>query len=311
VDKQTLTRIGLPRALLYHMYAPMWTQFFRALGCRVVISPKTNRQILENGVRNSIDESCLAVKIYLGHIQYLADRVDYVFIPRYVSLFRDEKMCVKLFALADIVRNTFEHVNLLELTVDRNNGDHEVLKFIDLGMKMGHNPLEALRAYQTARRSLQEHREKLLARQMAAVAENKATTRVILAAHPYLAYDALLGETVVKLLEQQGVEVLYSDAVDRDTVHALSKHLSTDVYWTYHKEILGSIEYYRKRLDGIVFLMAFPCGPDSLVIELCKHRITDIPILVLVMDELQGDAGLKTRIESFVDILRFQKGVIL
>lgn len=311
MKEKTLTRIGLPRALLYHMYAPMWTQFFRSLDCRIVTSPKTNRQILEQGLRNSIDESCLAVKIYLGHIQYLADKVDYIFIPRYVSLFKEEKMCVKLFALADIVRNTFEHVNILELTVDKNKGDREILRFAELGMKLGHNLIETLRAYRTARQRLEAHHHKTLARQMTTLAENNASTRVMLAAHPYLAYDALMGETVVKLLEQQGVEVLYSDAVNRDTAYALSKHLSADVYWTYHKEILGAIEYYRDWLDGIVFLMAFPCGPDSLVIELCRHRVTDIPILVVVMDELQGDAGLKTRIESFVDILRFQKGAML
>ena len=31
--------------------------------------------------------------------------------------------------------------------------------------------------------------------------------------------------------------------------------------------------------------------------------------MVLVLDELQAEAGLQTRLESFVDILKMQKGI--
>jgi predicted nucleotide-binding protein (sugar kinase/HSP70/actin superfamily) len=51
--------IGLPRALLYYKFVSMWTSFFQLLGCEVVISPDTNRQILEWGIQHSIDENCL------------------------------------------------------------------------------------------------------------------------------------------------------------------------------------------------------------------------------------------------------------
>ena len=130
---------------------------------------------------------------------------------------------------------------------------------------------------------------------------------MLLVAHPYVTYDALLGKAVVRLLEAQGAEVLYSDSVEEKTARELSKNLSTDLYWSYSKELLGAIEYHKNTVDGIMFLTAFPCGPDALMISLCQNTITDIPMCVLVLDELQADAGLKTRIESFVDILRFKK----
>ncbi len=72
--------------------------------------------------------------------------------------------------------------------------------------------------------------------------------------------------------------------------------------------MLMRISIWMARLGGaLIFLMAFPCGPDALMVSLCQHVIEDTPLCVLNMDELQGDAGLKTRLESFVDILRLKK----
>lgn len=47
--------------------------------------------------------------------------------------------------------------------------------------------------------------------------------------------------------------------------------------------------------------------PDSLVNELCLRKIKDIPMLNIVIDEHQGEAGLQTRIESFIDVIKAKK----
>jgi predicted nucleotide-binding protein (sugar kinase/HSP70/actin superfamily) len=57
------------------------------------------------------------------------------------------------------------------------------------------------------------------------------------------------------------------------------------------------------RIDGIVFLLPFNCGPDG---DVARHlaQTTEKPLLTLVLDELQSSAGLVTRLEAFVDLLR-------
>ena len=57
-------------------------------------------------------------------------------------------------------------------------------------------------------------------------------------------------------------------------------------------------------MDGILFLSSFPCGPDSLVNELMTRKITDIPTISILIDELTSNTGLETRLESFVDIVK-------
>ena len=61
-------------------------------------------------------------------------------------------------------------------------------------------------------------------------------------------------------------------------------------------------------MDGIILLSAFPCGPDSMVNELIARRVKRVPMLNLVLDSQSGTAGIETRLESFIDIIRFKGG---
>ncbi len=74
-----------------------------------------------------------------------------------------------------------------------------------------------------------------------------------------------------------------------------------------NRELLGSISKYHNDVDGIILLTAFPCGPDSMVNEMIIRRIKDRPILNLLLDSQDGNAGIETRLESFIDIIRFRK----
>ena len=56
-------RIGMPRALLHYRYGTLWTTFFEALGCDVVLSDPTDRSTVARGDALSNDECCLASKI--------------------------------------------------------------------------------------------------------------------------------------------------------------------------------------------------------------------------------------------------------
>lgn len=64
-------KIGIPRALLYYRYAVLWDTFFRELGIETVLSPHTNKNLLDAGNYYAIDENCLSSKLYLGHVAAL------------------------------------------------------------------------------------------------------------------------------------------------------------------------------------------------------------------------------------------------
>ena len=84
--------IGLPRAMLYYRCRALWHTFFEELGAEVVVSSPTDREILDQGTALAIDESCLSLKIYLGHVRALIGRCDYILVPRVSSFGRHRTM---------------------------------------------------------------------------------------------------------------------------------------------------------------------------------------------------------------------------
>jgi predicted nucleotide-binding protein (sugar kinase/HSP70/actin superfamily) len=300
--------VGIPRALLYHKYHVYWETLLKELNYQVVVSPPTNKSILDKGLSLTVDESCLAVKIFLGHVDYLVQKdVDYLFIPHMVSHHQNESVCVKFMGLVDMVRNTFDDVRLIRPTTDKTRNTHEEVELIKSFLPLKKDPLSVHRAHTKAKQAERTYKQKKLDAQHNLIANRKPDSpTVLIVSHPYTTYDQLLGIAISKYLRGMGVQILYSDVVEEEKARKLAPNLSQDIYWTYNIEQIGAIEYYRKHLDGIIFLMSFPCGPDSLVVNLCQQKIQDIPILVLSLDELQGEAGLKTRLESFIDILAFK-----
>lgn len=77
--------------------------------------------------------------------------------------------------------------------------------------------------------------------------------------------------------------------------------------WIVNREIIGTILHLYDHLDGIILISAFPCGPDSMTNDAFIRCVKGKPILSLTVDAQSGTAGLETRIESFIDILRYQK----
>ena len=65
--------------------------------------------------------------------------------------------------------------------------------------------------------------------------------------------------------------------------------------------------FYKNKVDGIILLSTFPCGPDSLCNELIVRNIKNIPILTLIIDDINSNTGIITRLESFTDIIKTRK----
>lgn len=293
-------KVGIPRALLYHKYSTLYLTFFKELGLDVVVSPITNKEILERGKKYAMDEACLSLKIYMGHVWYLIDKVDYIFVSRIVSLKKGMKLCTYFSALYDIVRNTFD-TKVLGLNIDVDKNITEEDAFIKLGEELGYSKNCILDAYKKAKREeYKQYKIKYLI-QNKKLESNK--TKVLLVSHSYNLNDNLVGEVIKEILKKLDVEIIQSDVYNVCKNSELYKNISPRLYFTYNQELLNAIEEYKPKVDGIILLSTFPCGPDSLVNEMCTRKLDD-KIITIMMDELSSKEGLETRIESFIDILK-------
>jgi len=300
-------KIGIPKAFLYYKYQVMWRGFFEGLGHETVVSPNTNKAILDMGINSSIDESCTSAKVYMGHVEWLIGKCDFIFVPRIVSYEDGDVTCTKFYGIYDIVRATFPGAKFIHYNIDYDEGQTEWLAYQKLGKELGAEAAEISAAYEKALSALKAFEKELEAKQEAAL--HVENIKVLIVSHPYNIYDKLMGEPVVRALEDLGASILYADIPESNTMCNHSKALSRSMYWRYNKELTGAVEFYKSQIDGIVFLTTFPCGPDSLAIELLMRKIKDIPMTNLIIDSNFGEAGLHTRIESFIDILEARRGI--
>lgn len=294
-------KIGLPKALLYYRYGTLWETFFRELQIDVEISADTNKEMLKQGTKNALDENCLPLKIFMGHVQSLIGKCDWILIPRFARTGKTEEFCVRFWGLPDLVRNTFPSAPVLSYNVDLGRYENEAAAFIQMGKALGKSRRASYQAYCAGCLAQQMTDRQKIYSQSAQM--RTSDRKVLIASQPYLIHDAYIGKQLQSLIARHGVTPLFSDQYCRSLCRAFSTEISNSLYWSINKEIIGAIELYKSQVDGIILLTAFPCGSDSLVNELVMRKIKDTPMIQILVDEHTAPAGLETRIESFIDIL--------
>jgi len=298
------TKIGIPRAFLYYRYYILWKNFFERLNCHIVLSPETSKEIIDIGTKYSIDESCLSSKIYLGHVFSLIDKCDYLLVPRIENYGKKEKVCVKFNGLYDIVKNIFSDQKIITYNIEQNKLKNELFGFIKMGLKINKNIFKVIISYIIAKRKAKEQEKINEITQNRKLNNDK--TKILIVSHPYNIYDKYLSNNIINYLNNNDIQIIYADKLNKKTAIEYSKELSNTLYWTYSKEIIGSVNYYKEIYDGVIFLTTFPCGVDSLVNELVLRKITK-PTLNIILDSQTSEIGLETRLESFIDILKERK----
>lgn len=311
-------RIGIPRALLYYRYGIAWQAFFEHLGLEVVLDAPSDRLTLETGDHLSVDECCLASKLFLGHVLALVERgVDAVFVPSIMGYGRFETFCTKFQALPDLTVNAFavagKRVRVVSVRIDERGDESEEQAFIGLGQRFGASRKETKRAWraavaaQRAYDGAMAHEQEALVKSIAKLPEADRPLTILVAAHPYVSHDPFVGGVVEDALREQGACVLFADETDRARSLKRSYDFSHSIPWMVNRELIGSILALHEVIDGIVLMSAYPCGPDSMCDDAIERCIKGKPILTLTVDAQAGTAGVETRVESFVDILSYQK----
>lgn len=292
-------KVGLPRSIFYYYYGSLWQKILKQMNCEIIVSPITNKQIMELGAKYANDEMCVSMKNYIGHVAYLQDKCDYILVPRIDNYGIDNQTCTNFLAVYDIIHNLFP-VKILNYNIDVANNQTEEKAMVELGTKLGYSKQFCKRVYNEVREEVEKEKEKQIQQNMAKLKSNKI--KILVVGHPYNLYDAYIGTPIIKYLEKQKVEIIYSDKFNSHMTNKISRSLSSELYFKYNKENIGAIALTQNIVDGIIFTTSFPCGPDSLANELVMRKLK-IPYLNLIVDDMDANAGVETRLESFLDIL--------
>jgi len=334
-------RVGIPRALLFYQYYPMWHTFFASLGAEVVTSTPTSRATVTAGAARVVAETCLPVKVYCGHVLDLVERSDVLFIPSLRSLERHVHNCSKFLGLPDLVRAVIKEApEVLDVDIDLGEGRLAFYRAVyEVGRRFTWNPLRVKEASEAAWAAHLRYLELLQAgvpleqaigaeergsggaeERRSRGAEERGSTRASRAApqrapmltvavvgHPYNVFDRYVSHDMLRRLAGLGVNVRTAAQVSPAAARAAIQRLAGRPYWTYEGEVVGAAGHYfaDPTVDGVILVVAFGCGPDSVMIDVVQRgaQAAGKPFMLLTIDEHTGEAGLVTRLEAFVDML--------
>jgi len=334
-DSNQKIRIGIPRTLFYYYYYPFCCKFLNGLDAEVVVSDKTNREILQAGLNTSSNELCLPIKLLYGHVLNLKDRTDYIFLPYMISMEEGSYYCPKLIGSPDIVKANIPDVKLLSLDIDMDNFYSSLLASLrEIAKTLSLNPIKIYGAYKSALAYQRKFNKfitsgltfddalKLIdsddARKTAAkilAKENDKPVAVAIIGHTYVFNDAYTSFDIITKLRERNVRVLTSDMLTDSQIKQSIIHVEKKPHWSLSKRVLGAAINYSKnpKVDGIIYVTPFGCSSDSLIKEYIDANIETSekkPLMTLMVDEHSSDAGFITRIEAFLDMIERKKNKI-
>ena len=313
--------IGIPRALFFYDYYPFCKYFFEGLGAKVVLSKKTDSELMQAGLKQSINEFCIPIKALYAHVLDLKGRVDYIFLPYVITFDKKTFMCPKLIGSPDIIKNSVDDIQLFSAEIDFNNfysSLYESLK--EIMTKINANPITLYSVYNEAlekQKQFDKFREEGMLFEEALsklenkkyAKKNKGNIHIAVVGHPYIINDDYISSELIKKLNKKNVWVSTSDMVSMEKINSELKILEKTPHWMMSNRVLGAALFYSKKrdIDGIIYVAPFGCSPDSLMKE---NMITYVenkkPLLTITVDEHTGDAGIVTRIEAFLDMIAWK-----
>ncbi len=291
--------VGIPKGLLYFHYHIFAESFFQSLGCRVVTSPDTNKQILDEGVKCCVDDACLPVKVFHGHAGWLKSRCDYLLMPHFLSLEKGKSLCPMFCGLVEMVKNSIDGLPPLIDTPVFSFGPKELREWsFRAGSIVSKNKKEITEAFESAMK-----KQTAFSR---GICDEGYGYRVALIGHAYIVHDAFVNMHIIDKLRAMGVGIVTSESVGKHEKAQETGKLFKQPFWYFAREYYGAAVslYKRGAIDGIIYLSTFSCGVDSVFTELVKHDIGSLAYMVLKLDEHTGEAALDTRIEAFTDMLK-------
>ncbi|MDF2698715.1 MAG: hypothetical protein K0Q49_271 [Haloplasmataceae bacterium] len=310
-------KIGIPRALLFYEYSPLWIAFFSNLGAEVVLSEQTNKRVLHQGTQTTVDDACIPVKLYHGHVLNLKDKVDYIFVPRIMGVSKGDFICPKFCGIPEMIKNSLTDIpKMINTTIDFTKTDkHFNDTIIEIGKYITKDENKILSSYDSALSEFNLYKDKLKQGQLPTDTNNinifeSNNRKIMLMGHPYNIYDNFINMNVIKKLRDDQYDVITPEMIDDNITSEYALQYDGKIFWNFARKLIGSCLYEveKKQIDGMIYICSFGCGIDSIVSEIVERRIrkANIPFMLITIDEHSGEAGFNTRLEAFTDMIKWR-----
>ena len=305
--------IGIPAALHLFEELSLWKRFFNNLSVRTITSENYHDSI-KTGKCLAGAEFCSPINSIFGHVVYLSDKSDYIFLP--VLLQSQEKSrdaghyCYYTQFSASLVYtlkiNDIPDKCISPLLSFPKGKYHVAQKLFQCLKPVLGNRISYFSVYNAFNEALSFYgsQRKLFGEQFKKQFQPDKGISVVLLGRPYIIFSAALNKGIPDIFNKMGINLFYQDMIasentDQEDISVLLKK----VPWYFVTNILEASDIIANTRNLYpVLITAFKCAPDSFIIDYFKKIFNSCrkPYLILQIDEHDSNLGYETRIEAAV-----------
>ena len=315
---KTLLTIGIPAGLYLYDEILFWRKFFDILSIRTITS-EGYLTAVKDGKNLSGAEFCSPIAAMHGHVDYLSNTTDYIFLPVYLDESRDTKTnkqyCYYTQFISSVIsaqKNFKSGIKLLNPILDYSHSELFIrLELFRMLKSIGLNDfglMEISAAYKKARKQVREVKDRWKALYPHEI-KDAEDIHIMLLGRPYTVLSASMNNSIPDIIEKMGIKTFFMDMLPVTKPSDTTKvgELVKAIQWKFASRILHAADLVSKTENCYpVLITSFKCAPDSFVIEYFKEILDarQKPYLILQLDEHDSAVGYETRIEAAIRAFR-------
>jgi predicted CoA-substrate-specific enzyme activase len=313
--KKTGLKIGISRSFQTNTLYPLYFNFFNELGCEVILPDGVDEEAIKQGMTSF----CLSGQLSLGWFKNLIDKKpDYIFMPQIMEMhvsdqeeYRKEYQTVCMFVQgepfyqkATFLKDKNIQTKIISPALNFMSGfDAEEKTFIKVATDLGFTAKQGAAAYKVACKKQEEFFKAMKEegkRILKELESNPDKIAIVLFGRPYNAFTSEANKGVPFKFASRGVEIIPYDFLE----YELEENYK-DTYWEMGQRIIKAARIVKRhpQLYGC-YLTNFLCALDSIMVQHFRDLMDTKPSLTIEVDEHTADAGVNTRIEAFLDIIK-------
>lgn len=310
--------VGINLSFHTHTIYPLYYNFFSRLGFKVILPDKAD----EKGLERENSSFCYPGQLSLGLFSDLIDKnPDFYFVPEIFEMYveppeheshhRIDTNCTCVFVsgetfyLKQAFKDLVHDKKLITPGLNFANGfDKELDKFITTAKQMGVNDEnKIIEAFHFALKMQEEFQKELFTlgqEFLEFLKKNPDEMAIVLVGRPYNAFTEFGNKGIPKKFASRGIYVIPYDMFDYR-----GQTLDDDQYWEGGKKILKVARIIKDNPQlYATYISNFSCGPDSILLTTFRSIMGTKPSLTLELDGHTADAGINTRIDAALDIIK-------
>ncbi len=305
--------IGLNLSFTINRLFPLYYTFFTELGFKVIMPSKPDK----DGFNKQHSSFCYPAELSHGFFKTLIDlEPDYIFMPEVYEMHvegceDDEKdssaTCVFISKEINYLSQAFrfDEKRIIHPYLNFAKGiasqESVFLKIAsDLGIRSKESALKAFQKATTVQEKTEEDLYRIGSQALDTLSLNQSEIAFVLIGRDYNAFTDVANKGIPQKFASLGYKI-----IPYDMINCSDEVIPYYQSWEAGKRILRAAEFIKRQPQLFpVYISNFSCGPDSFLVPIFRTILGDKPSLTLELDQHTADAGINTRIDAFLDVVK-------